>query len=62
MPFVNGKQSLPLTLFIEKKLGGVAALSNERRPHSEIISTESAATSATPFPEIPINRKPILDS
>ncbi|WP_333478062.1 hypothetical protein [Allocoleopsis sp.] len=59
---MNGKQSLPFTLFIEIHLGGVAALNNERRPQIEKLSIESAATSATPFPEIPINRMPIFDS
>jgi hypothetical protein len=59
---VNGKQSLPFTLLIKKQLGGVAALSNERRPQTEKLSIESAATLATPFPKIPINRMPIFDS
>jgi hypothetical protein len=47
---------------MEIHLGGVAALSNDRRPQAEKFFTESAATSATFFPERPINRMPIFDS
>lgn len=37
---IRGKQSLPLILFIEKQLGGVAASRDERLPQTEKLSIE----------------------
>jgi hypothetical protein len=48
-------------LFINKALAGVAESSNQRVSQIETLLSALTATSATPFPGIPINRMQLLE-